>query len=83
MPENPEPGIQSVYVCTATMMVTVPPHTCSASKGTVDLSEQYSLPPGEYLVTRRSRASVPSHAPAQTRQLQPGRAGIVVAVDQQ
>ena len=93
--ENPMPGMQSVQVCTATMMVTLPPHTCSVSEGVMDLSQQYSLPPGEYLVTRRDetrqeRTETPSgdssvkEAPVPAKsEGYPARPGIVIFVDQQ
>jgi len=88
------PGMESVQVCTATMRATVAPQTCSASEGTADLSQQYSLPPGEYLITRRDERrtaegtgtgeSSDPQAPVTARaEAYPSRPGIVIFIDQQ
>ena len=92
--QNQPPGMESVYVCSATIMATVPPHTCSASETTTDLSQQYSLPPGEYLITRRegkrtaegtgTGESRGPQAPLTPRSEEyPTRPGNVIFIDQQ
>ncbi len=92
--QNQPPGIEFPYICSATIMATVPPHTCSASETTADLSQQYSLPPGEYLITRRDgRRAAEGTGTGDSRGLEapvtppsegyPIRPGIVIFVDQQ
>ena len=76
--QSGEDRIAHQVICSSTFQIAVPAHSCTASEE-VNFSDQYSLPPGEYVIVRRE-----PEPPAFVHAIRATKihAGLVIAVDQ-
>lgn len=82
MREQHKASVTHVMVCSATFQISVPPHSCSASPDKMILSDQYSLPPGEYVVMKKEPEPAAGASFIDAINKTKNDVGLVISVDQ-